>query len=106
MADEAQKRRFLNDCGFSEEILLDREITVKKLEEEYPDIPSYYLQIAYNHWRLTPLDKQNEEIAAKTMEQKSTRPAINPIQKNNITVTKSSESIELTKLTESIESID
>jgi hypothetical protein len=71
--DEAlpQTRRYANDMGFDELTLIRRKNEVKELAKLYPNIPEFWIEMAWNFHEKTPKEEQDRIIKEKLFEKPS-----------------------------------
>jgi hypothetical protein len=70
IVDEAipQTRRYANDMGFDELTLIRRKNEVKELSKLYPNIPEFWIEMAWNFHEKTPKEEQDRIIKEKLFE--------------------------------------
>ena len=63
-----QTRRYANDMGFDELTLIRRKNEVKELAKLYPNIPEFWIEMAWNFHEKTPKEEQDRIIKEKLFE--------------------------------------
>jgi len=71
--DEAipQTRKYANDMGFDELTLIRRKNEVKELAKLYPNVPEFWIEMAWNFHEITPKEEQDKIIKEKLFEKPS-----------------------------------
>jgi hypothetical protein len=63
-----QTKRYANDMGFDELTLIRRKNEVKELAKLYPNIPEFWIEMAWNFHEKTPKEEQDRIIKEKLFE--------------------------------------
>ena len=67
-----RKKKYINSCGFDDATLRRRDLEMKKLCKEYPNMPEAWLELAWNYTEFTPKEEQDDIIKNKLWEGKPT----------------------------------
>ena len=66
-----QTKRYANDMGFDELTLIRRKNEVKELAKLYPNLPEFWIEMAWNFHEKTPKEEQDRIIKEKLFEKPS-----------------------------------